>query len=108
MKLRVLPAILFAACGISSAQQHKAQLPKSPRLYVFDCGRLDNDDIGRFRLKKEEVATTTMSVACFLVAHPRGTLMWDVGAVPDSAFKSGADKATERYATTVKPLKTQL
>ena len=26
------------------------------------------------------MATTVMSVACFLVAHPKGTLMWDVAA----------------------------
>jgi N-acyl homoserine lactone hydrolase len=49
-----------------------------------------------------------MSVACFLVAHPRGTLIWDAGAVPDSAFKPGGGPATLRYATSVKPLSAQL
>jgi glyoxylase-like metal-dependent hydrolase (beta-lactamase superfamily II) len=42
--------------------------------------------MGRYRLKNEEVATIRMSVACYLVAHPKGTLMWDVGAVPDAAW----------------------
>src|SRR4029077_10429775 len=44
---------------------------------------------------------------CFLIAHPKGTLMWDVGAVPDSSFKPGAP-GTLRYATTTKTLTSQL
>lgn len=100
-----LAASLVTVVAAATAQKPAV---KSPRLYVFDCGRLDNDDVSRYRLKKEEVATTTMSVACFLVVHPKGTLMWDVGAVPDKNFQPGAAKATERYATTFKPLKAQL
>jgi len=65
---------------------HKAQAPRSVRLYVFDCGVLHNADMGRFNLKKEEVDTSDMSIACFLVAHPKGTLMWDVGAIPDNEW----------------------
>jgi hypothetical protein len=38
---------------------------------VIDCGTLHIADMGRFQLKKEEVATTDLSVACFLVVHPR-------------------------------------
>jgi glyoxylase-like metal-dependent hydrolase (beta-lactamase superfamily II) len=48
-----------------------------------------------------------MSVACFLVVHPKGTLMWDVGAVPDNAFK-GSGPGTLRYATSTKTLTSQL
>ena len=29
-----------------------------------------------------------MPVPCFLVAHPRGTLMWDVGVIPDAAVEA--------------------
>lgn len=42
--------------------------------------------MARFQLKKEEVSTTDLSVACFLIVHPKGTLIWDTGAVPDSAW----------------------
>jgi len=93
------------------AQQPKAQPPKSLRLYVFDCGYLNNPDPAvpsNYGLKKEEMGTTMMSVACFLVAHPKGTMIWDAGAVPDSAFKPGGGPATLRYATSVKPLTAQL
>ena len=84
-------AFLFAAQTQGGGQaapsgQHKAQTPRSVRLYVFDCGVLHNADMGRFNLKKEDVTTTDMSVACFLIAHPKGTLIWDTGAVPDDAW----------------------
>jgi len=78
------------------------------RLYVFDCGSLNIPDTSPYQLKKEELATNYMSVPCFLVAHPKGTLIWDVGAVPDSDFKPGGAPATLRYATSVRPLKAQL
>jgi hypothetical protein len=37
-----------------------------------------------------------MSMECFLIAHPKGNLMWDVGAIPDSSFRPAA---AERCAT---------
>jgi glyoxylase-like metal-dependent hydrolase (beta-lactamase superfamily II) len=33
-----------------------------------------------------EVGETRMSVPCFLIAHPRGTLMWDLGVIPDGSI----------------------
>jgi N-acyl homoserine lactone hydrolase len=83
--------VLFSApTGISAQSagpaQHKAQPPHSLRLYVFDCGVLHNPDMGRFNLKNEDVATTDMSMACFLIAHPKGNLIWDTGAVPDDSW----------------------
>jgi glyoxylase-like metal-dependent hydrolase (beta-lactamase superfamily II) len=59
---------------------------KALRLYVFDCGTLKADP-ARFRLERTEVATTNLSVPCFLVVHPKGRLMWDVGAVPDEDWR---------------------
>jgi len=89
--------------------QHKAPpTPKSLRLYVFDCGSLDISDPERFRFKKEELATTNLSVGCYLIVHPKGTLMWDVGAVPDSALKPGEKSALEGYATITETLKSQM
>ena len=110
-KVRTLSLIVFAilaTAGSAMTQQRKAQPPASVRLYVFDCGRLDIPDTSNYQLKKEELATTLMAMPCFLVAHPKGALMWDVGAVPDSSFKPGGGPATLRYATTTKPLTAQL
>ena len=76
--------------------QHKAQPPKSVRLYVFDCGVLHNADMGRFNLKAEDVTTTEMSMACFLIAHPKGNLIWDTGAVPDDSWTPTGSMVTQR------------
>jgi glyoxylase-like metal-dependent hydrolase (beta-lactamase superfamily II) len=92
----------------STAQQRRAQPPPSVRLYVFDCGSLNIPDITPYQLTKEELANTNMALPCFLVAHPKGTLAWDVGAVPDTAFKPGGGPGTLRYATSPRPLATQL
>jgi glyoxylase-like metal-dependent hydrolase (beta-lactamase superfamily II) len=51
---------------------------------VFDCGTIHVADTGLFGLKKEEVATSDLSVPCFFIVHPKGTLCWDAGAVPDA------------------------
>jgi len=107
----VLPTIITAiAIGMPSAmaQQPKAKSPKSLRLYVFDCGSLDIPDTSPYQLKKEELATTMMSVPCFLVAHPKGTMMWDTGAIPDSSFKPDGTHPPLRYAKSAKPLTAQL
>src|SRR5580658_1313080 len=107
--LRILfPVVLasFCAAQTPAGQTSKAQLPKSLRLYVFDCGRLDIPDTSPYRLKKEELASSVMSAPCFLVTHPKGTMIWDTGPVADGTFKDGV--GTLRYATTTKTLTSQL
>ncbi len=102
---------LFATLALAPAakpQQPKAKPPKALRLYVFDGGTLNIPDTSPYQLKKEDVATTFMSVASFLVVHPKGTLIWDTGAVPDSAFKPDGGPGTMRYATATKTLQSQL
>ncbi len=74
----------------------KAKPPRSVRLYVFDCGVLHNADMGRFNLKNEDVTTTDMSMACFLIAHPKGNLIWDTGAVPDDSWTPNGKMITQR------------
>jgi N-acyl homoserine lactone hydrolase len=91
--------VLFAAhAGVAgpsaSSPQHKAPAPRSVRLYVFDCGVLHNSDMGRFNLKNEDVTTTDMSIACFLIAHPKGNLIWDTGAIPDDSWKPTGGSVT--------------
>ena len=105
--LRLLFALLFIAIS-APAQQTKAQPPKSLRLYVIDCGTLDIPDTTPYRFKKEELAMPMMSAPCFLIAHPKGTLMWDTGPVPDGNFKPGGGPATMRYATSTKHLTARL
>ena len=102
----------LAGVALGMGQQRQAPVVKSLRLYVFDCGVLRIADTERYRLKPAELATTDMSVPCFLVVHPRGTMMWDVGVIPDGDFKPDGAPVTVKYATSVatvsKPLLPQL
>jgi N-acyl homoserine lactone hydrolase len=110
-------AVMLALFAPPLAAQRKPAPPASVRVYLFDCGKLEGGDPSRFSLKREEMKTTDMSVACYLVAHPRGTLMWDVGAVPDRDVTSPGTatryhvvlpNGNERFVTTTQTLKTQL
>ena len=60
--------------------------PTSVRLYVMDCGITKVPDATRFRLTRDEIANIDMSDPCFLIVHPKGTLLWETGAAPDSAW----------------------
>src|SRR5437868_8516908 len=88
-------AVLWAMLA-GAVLGHGAPAPKSVRVYVFDCGTLEHMDPARFQLKKEEVGTDRIAVACYLIAHPKGTLMWDTGAVPDAAWKPSGKPVTQR------------
>jgi N-acyl homoserine lactone hydrolase len=80
-RLVALAVALLVASAVIAGQRVQPL-----RLYVFDCGTLASADMSRYRLRESDVATTKMSVACFLITHPRGVLMWDVGAVPDQTW----------------------
>src|SRR5687767_3605311 len=82
--LVIASLFLVLGAGPSGGSQSRPAPPPSPRLYIFDCGTLEVADTGRFRLKREEVASDKLAVGCYLVVHPRGTLIWDTGAVPDA------------------------
>src|SRR5437867_2348248 len=92
----------------SQAQTPKAGPPRSLRLYVFDCGTLHFTNAEAYSLKTEEVAKFDMSVPCFLVAHPQGTMIWDAGIIPDTEFKPGTGTVTAGIATSSTPLLPQL
>ena len=79
-------AALLLAATFAADWRGSAQAPSSPRLYVLDGGILESDP-ARYRLSNGEVATTELSVAAYLIVHPRGTLLWDAGAVPDADWK---------------------
>jgi N-acyl homoserine lactone hydrolase len=70
----------------------KATALRSMRLYVFDCGVLNITTAGveRYHVTPAEVGESRMSVPCFLIAHPRGTLMWDLGVIPDATVEAQA------------------
>lgn len=104
-----LAATGLAAIGPAAAQEHHApQAPSSLRLYVFDCGNITGSSMEPYGFKPDEVASTNMVTPCFLIAHPHGTLMWDTGEIPDSAFASGVSPQKLGTYTVTRPLLPQL
>jgi len=84
-------ALFIGACAPSGSSD-SATAPL--RLYVLDGGVLASDP-ARYQLTKDDVETTELSVAAFLIAHPKGTLVWDTGSVPDeerAGEPAGANK----------------
>lgn len=80
--LTCMPGV--AASAAPAATQGRpglTALPRvaTPRLYVIDCGTLVYNRPEDYQLTREEVADTNMSVACFLVIHPKGILLFDTG-----------------------------
>ena len=85
----VAAAVLAAVVSTASmaAVQSPPDPPETVRMYVFDCGVLRiADPMPLFGLKKEEVGATDLSDAAYLIVHPRGTLMWEAGLVPDAGI----------------------
>jgi N-acyl homoserine lactone hydrolase len=125
--LRTARSWLVAACvvagsfglnvGAQPSSFKPAAAPSRVRLYVLDCGVININRAGteRYNVTPEEVGETRFSVPCFLVAHPRGTLMWDLGIVPDDTVEArargeaGNPRATaEAVAPVKRTLRSQL
>src|SRR5215831_12827064 len=113
MLIRTLHCVLAATALIglaivpsATAQPKKAQAPKSLRLYVLDCGKITGVSATNFGFKEGDLKTSDMITPCFLIAHPRGTMMWDVGEITDANVKG---PGTKQGAFTVdRPLIPQL
>lgn len=98
----VLAAVLATGCSTSSDTA-----AASPKLYIFDCGSIDGVSPAGFGLKAEEIAVPGFFTPCYLIVHPKGTLIWDTGQIPDANLQAGA--ATKQGPFTVtKPFLPQL
>ncbi len=107
----VPPAAAFVALAVlpfSSAQSKRPQAVKSVRLYVLDCGVITGVGAAAFGFKDGDLATTDMVTPCFLIVHPRGSLLWDTGEIPDSAVKTDGTPTKQGAFTVTRPLLPQL
>jgi N-acyl homoserine lactone hydrolase len=112
-----LAIFTILAAGFAHAQDDSASRSvQSPRLYVLDGGVLVSDP-GRYRLTVDEVQETALSIASYLIVHPRGVLLWDAGAIADAervAGGTGVEQRVvrrdggERFVTLAPPLVEQL
>lgn len=84
--------------------QPRPPVVKTPRLYVFDCGLIRNMNPTTFGFEPGQLAHPDAAVPCHLIVHPKGTLIWDTGVVPDDLIGSNAPGANRAG----KPLRGQL
>ena len=80
---------------------------KALRLYVFDNGAINGLDPKLFGFERSQVKEPDFTVQSYFVVHPRGTLMFDAGAIPDGDFK-GPGPVIEGVVTATTPLLPQL
>jgi N-acyl homoserine lactone hydrolase len=100
--------LLLIPCLPLPAQKLAAPV-SSLRVYLFDCGVIHGEDPLEYGLTKAQ--DPTMVVPCYLIVHPTGTLMWDAGTIPDSAFKGNQPmhlKADNDVVTVPRPLLPQM
>lgn len=103
--MKRLALALMLVIAPAALAQSRAKPPKSVRLYVFDCGSLSMSDPPTFGFTKEEIGEKQpFAVPCYLVVHPKGTLMWEAGLIPDSQVNG----TTQGISTVKKTLKSQL
>lgn len=87
--------------------------PKEPgkiKLYTLDCGTLEVADMAAFsddgKLKSQKAI---LANPCFLIRHPKGNLLWDLGYQEDLADKENGVIFFEHFHKTMKnKLSTQL
>jgi glyoxylase-like metal-dependent hydrolase (beta-lactamase superfamily II) len=104
---------LLAACSRPAppaATTEAAAAPAGPRLYILDCGTISPMDPALFSMKKEEVKGDVSFVSpCYLIVHPKGTLVWDVGQVPDKDIPdNGTEVVQQDILKATRRLDTQL
>lgn len=81
----------------------------TPRLYVFDCGTIDVSDISLFSPGVDVGKKKKLTDSCYLVVHPKGTLIWDTGFSDDLATMPEGKKVSDKFHVYLKkPLAAQL
>ena len=108
--MHVLLRVLGASCLVAgSAALAAAPTVTNLRLYVLDCGMLEVRDISLFSPGVDVGKKKTLADSCYLVVHPKGTLMWDTGLNDGIAALPGGQKVDEDFHARLKqPVAAQL
>ena len=109
---RMISILLALALTVVATERPYAQARRqaltTPRIYIFDGGRIDGLDTKLFGFTREEIREPNFRLTSYLIVHPRGTLMFDTGGIPDSAFTSDGTEVKEGVITARRQLKPQL
>jgi len=88
LALACIAAVLLATAA--SAPARAADPVQSVRLYALDCGRIHLKDKGIFSDTFEyDGKSVDMVDPCWVIRHPKGTLLWDTGLGDKMAESKG-------------------
>ena len=76
------PATPFTSPGLEAGQD----APPDLRVYILDCGYGEVKDVSGFSSGFDKGVPQRFVDPCYLIRHPRGTLIWDTG-LPDSLVR---------------------
>jgi N-acyl homoserine lactone hydrolase len=79
------------------AEASNAPVVNSLRMYVVDLGNIPVDHGNMFNPPIQVAKGGCCVIVGHLIVHPKGTLIWDTGVVPDELIGSG-QPGTDRYA----------
>lgn len=102
----VFVALALGLGACAPAAENTEPAPPALRLYVFENGHIRGLDPKLFNFTREEINEPDFVNISYLIVHPKGTLQFDAGAVPDSQFKGGP--VTEGIMSADRPLLPQL
>jgi N-acyl homoserine lactone hydrolase len=101
-------AIAGGGVVVIGRAQNRATPVQATRLYVFENGYIRGLSTKLFNFAPEEIKQPDFVNVSYLVVHPKGTLQFDAGAIPDSHFKGDGAPVTEGILSASKPLVPQL
>lgn len=87
MKTTIKPVLGFVALlsglVLSACVTDRPAAPQGPRLYAFNCGSIAVMDVSAFHPGIGKDQRKLLTSSCYLIVHPKGSLMWDAG-LPDA------------------------
>ena len=96
----LLPVV---GCGSPTPEPKPEPEPEpaaTPKLYVFDCGRLSFETLVRFSIEDDETDVRELIVPCYIIDHPDGRMLWD-GGLPSSYAEASGRPANARLDKTL-------
>ncbi len=97
----ILLAVTLAALRPAVAEELQTQngeaaaTDASVQLYVFNCGDFRFPSVENFSIGDDETTVRELVVPCYIIDHPRGTLLWDGGLPAATANISGWQRDPE-------------
>lgn len=76
--MKKLTSLLLSSL-IASTIALPAHATESLKLYVLDCGTITVNDFSMFTPGHNKEVKKIFSNSCYLISHPKGTLLWDTG-----------------------------